>query len=361
MRGSWVIWALGALACAGCSDNAQQTPNGVMTGAGSAAPAAASAGAGGGVAPSAGAAPGVPVANAGTGGTTATPAGAGGSAGAPAIMDAGLMTSDAAASGDAAAGADAAGDPGSGKCDRPCLIMHVHDFLDALVAHDGSKLPMATALKYTENGTAQMIGQGLWKSASKLHEDTRLEFADPDQGQVASQIVIDENGGTPVLYQARLKLVEHQITEIESMSVRQADAANGFFSVEGMKPEAIWNQPIDASKRLTRMQLKAEVDHYIDYLDGKTDSSGVHLDSGCARYENGIQTASGVGFALQNWAFDVVPRYLVFDEEYGIAWGMFPFAMTADSLVVGEAFKVVDGKIMMIRAVMANMPAKAWD
>jgi hypothetical protein len=40
---------------------------------------------------------------------------------------------------------------------------------------------------------------------------------------------------------------------------------------------------------------------------------------------------------------------------------MFPFSQAADSLVVGEAFKLMDGKIMMIQAVMANMPAKAWD
>ena len=31
------------------------------------------------------------------------------------------------------------------------------------------------------------------------------------------------------------------------------------------------------------------------------------------------------------------------------------------SLVVGEAFKMIGGKIMMIQAVMAQMPAKAWN
>jgi hypothetical protein len=31
------------------------------------------------------------------------------------------------------------------------------------------------------------------------------------------------------------------------------------------------------------------------------------------------------------------------------------------NLVVGEAFKLIEGKIMMIQAVMANQPAKAWD
>jgi hypothetical protein len=40
---------------------------------------------------------------------------------------------------------------------------------------------------------------------------------------------------------------------------------------------------------------------------------------------------------------------------------MFPFTQASTSLVVGEAFKIFGGKIMMIQAVMANMPAKAWD
>ena len=40
---------------------------------------------------------------------------------------------------------------------------------------------------------------------------------------------------------------------------------------------------------------------------------------------------------------------------------MFPFMQTDNALVVGEAFKLLGGKIMMIQAVMSNMPAKAWD
>ena len=40
---------------------------------------------------------------------------------------------------------------------------------------------------------------------------------------------------------------------------------------------------------------------------------------------------------------------------------MFPFYQSASTLVVGEAFKMLGGKFMMIQAIMANMPAKAWD
>lgn len=82
----------------------------------------------------------------------------------------------------------------------------------------------------------------------------------------------------------------------------------------------------------------------------------------CKRYENGTATANGLSsFNAQSWNFDVTHRILVVDEEAGITWGMFPFQQSASALVVGEAFKIFDGKIMMIQAVMTNMPTRAWD
>lgn len=286
---------------------------------------------------------------------------AGGSGPAPNnnAIDAGASKPDAAAASDAAVGA-AGGAPSA--CDRACLIMTADAYLDALAAKNAASLMLSKSLKYTENGMPAQIGQGLWTTASKLEPDTKLQYADPMTGQVGTQIVVDENGATPVLYQMRLKVVDREITEIESMAVRQADAANGFFSVPGMKPEPVFTQAIDPGQRMSRDQLKGVIDHYIDYLDGKTGGAGVPFDMNCARYENGVATASGLAsFQLQSWSFDVVPRYLVFDEEYGIVWGMFPFTHDPNTLVVGEAFKVISGKIMMIRAVMAYMPANAWD
>jgi hypothetical protein len=73
-------------------------------------------------------------------------------------------------------------------------------------------------------------------------------------------------------------------------------------------------------------------------------------------------TASGLSsFNSQSWGFQVTRRILVIDEEAQITWGQFPFTQSATTLVVGEAFKIIDGKIMMIQAVMANQPAKVWD
>lgn len=250
----------------------------------------------------------------------------------------------------------------SDNCDRPCLLAMLSTYLEALVARDPSKVPAASSLKYTENGAVTQLGDGLWKTASMLVADERLDFADPVAGQVASQLVVNENGTSPVLYMVRLKVVKHEITEIESMAVRQQGAANGFFVPANMKPQPVFTQPIDPSKAMTRDQLTMLTNTYLDYLDGKIQGASVPFDTNCARYENGVETANGVSsFDTQSWSFSVVRRILIIDEEAGITWGMYPFTMTANTLVVGEAFKMIQGKIMMIQAVMADMPADAWN
>jgi hypothetical protein len=112
---------------------------------------------------------------------------------------------------------------------------------------------------------------------------------------------------------------------------------------------------------MSRDQLMALQELYLDYLEGKKSGSDLPFDTNCTRYENGVATASGVdSFNAQSWGFQVTRRVLILDEEAGITWGMFPFMQDDTSLVVGEAFKLLDGKIMMIQAVMAYMPSKAW-
>jgi len=144
--------------------------------------------------------------------------------------------------------------------------------------------------------------------------------------------------------------------------VRQGDAANGFFQPQNLKPQPVFTQAIDPSMRMTRDQLTTLMNDYLDYLDGMKTGAMVPFDTNCARYENGVATATGVAsFNAQSWSFSVVRRILILDEEAGIVWGMFPFEMTDPALVVGEAFKMINGQIMMIQAVMANMPTSAWN
>jgi hypothetical protein len=251
--------------------------------------------------------------------------------------------------------------PAPDACDRACLLAVMQGYIDALIANDPSQLSVAATLRYTENGVESKLGETVWKTATALMPEARLDFADPVEGQVASQFVFNE-GSTPVIYQVRLKVVSGEITEIESMAVRRAGAANGFFNPAAMKPEPVFLQEIDASARMSREELVQVTDLYLDYLEGDKRGRDLPFDDGCKRYENGQITASGLSsFNIQSWSFDVTRRILVIDEEAGITWGMFPFTQSATSLVVGEAFKIIDGKFMMIQAVMANQPAKAWD
>lgn len=247
-------------------------------------------------------------------------------------------------------------------CDRQCLIGYISDYLDALVARDPSRLKVSSTVKYTINGVIATLGDGLWGTASQLDAEKRLDFADFLDGQVATQTVVMENGTVPVIYQVRLKVVEGEITEIESIEVRQRDAANGFFNVDTMKPEPVFLQEIEPSRRLNRDELRAIMDLYMDYLEGTKSGAELPFDDNCIRFENGVPTASGrAAFEFQSWFFQVTRRYLIFDEEAGIAWGMFPFFQADFTLVVGEAFKIIDGKFMMIQAVMAYMANTEWD
>jgi hypothetical protein len=308
--------------------------------------------------------PGTSAANptgAGTGGAapssgSSAAAGSGGAAGG-AIAAAGTGAAGSAAAG---SGAGAAA-PATDECDRVCLLAIMQQYLDALIAHDPSTLKVSASLKVTDNGVVTKLGDGLFETGTMVLEDHRLDFADPTNGNVTTHVVINE-GSMGVIYQARLKVVKHEITEIEAMTVHRSGAANGFFNIDNMKPEAVFLQEEPVEKRRSRDELNAITELYLDYLEGKKRGPDVPFDEGCKRYENGQVTASGLSsFNSQSWGFEVTRRTLVIDEEAQITWGMYPFYPSESTLVVGEAFKIIEGKIMMIQAVMANQPAKAWD
>lgn len=245
-------------------------------------------------------------------------------------------------------------------CDRDCLIQWMSSYLEALIAHDPSQLHVSESLTYTVDGVVSELTGGLFETAVGMDSDTRLDFADPQTGQVGCQLLLDimknerREKTKKILYQVRLKVVDAEITEIETMILK-------VFSPRGMVPQPVFNETPETP--MTRYELKEVMDLYVDYLEGTVKGKDVPFDENCARYENGIVTANGLAaFKLQSfWRFDVTRRYLVFDEEQGIVWGMLPFSQHDTTLVVGEAFKIMDGKIMMIQAVMKMMPAKAWE
>ena len=53
-------------------------------------------------------------------------------------------------------------------CDRECLGVIMSRYLDAMVAHDPSSLPVAANVKSTEDAKEMKLGEGAWKTVTKL-------------------------------------------------------------------------------------------------------------------------------------------------------------------------------------------------
>ena len=71
------------------------------------------------------------------------------------------------------------------RCDRACLEGIAEQYLDALVAKDPKRLPVAGGAKYTENGQRLQPGDGFWNSVTGRGTYT-LHVADATAGQVVT-------------------------------------------------------------------------------------------------------------------------------------------------------------------------------
>ncbi len=103
-------------------------------------------------------------------------------------------------------------------CDRSCLTGLIDQYLDALVAHDPSGLPLADDVHYTENGQTLELGDGMWGPANAIR-DYKLYFVDTTSSQAGIFCVVEENGH-PEIVALRLKIENHKICEIEKIVAR---------------------------------------------------------------------------------------------------------------------------------------------
>jgi hypothetical protein len=116
------------------------------------------------------------------------------------------------------------GAAGSGECNRECLAGFMTKYLNALTAHDASKLPTTKNVKYTENGVRINLNDGLWNTASAM-PTYRVDVIDEKTGQVGLLDRINENGNNN-WYAVRLKVeMGAKVSEIEALIVRSVSMA----------------------------------------------------------------------------------------------------------------------------------------
>jgi hypothetical protein len=129
-----------------------------------------------------------------------------------------LLASGMASPRRARASANEPGAAASDSCDRACLNGLVDQYLDALVAHDPSRLPLAKTVKFTEDGQRLALGDGFWRTAT-ARGTYKFYMDDSVVGQVVYFGTMRE-AGNPVSLVLRLKIEQKKIAEIETIVVR---------------------------------------------------------------------------------------------------------------------------------------------
>ncbi len=254
--------------------------------------------------------------------------------------------------GDAAPNANAAEDP----CSREALRARVDAYYAALAAHDPKALPLAVGAKYTENGAIVTIGEGLWRTAGA--PAFKRSAIDTQQCTSVTESVVDE-GGTAIVLGLRLKAERGQLTEIENIVVRSTER---FLEPAALAASASddWESVLPEERRATRETLSAVAELYFS----KFPNGACNFADTCKRLENGFSppgscTGSGIGCAPENGGNPGMRvRLIVVDVEASIAVG---FTLWRDTSTDFHMFKVRDGHIQAVHAVLAAATSSGWD
>src|SRR6202044_1681841 len=112
-------------------------------------------------------------------------------------------------------------------CDRACLAGVLDRYLNAMVANDATKAPVAPNIKYTENAARLPLNEGLWFTTAGL-TNYRIVLADPEGSAAAFIGVVTEHmppGQSPrnTLVAMRIKVADRLITEAEAVVVRNVN------------------------------------------------------------------------------------------------------------------------------------------
>jgi hypothetical protein len=285
-------------------------------------------------------------------------------------------------------------------CNRECLAGIMSSYLQALVSHDPAKMAVARNLKYTENGVRLNLGDGLWQTASAM-PSYRLDVIDEEAGQVGLLGRISENGNNN-WFAVRIK-VEHdrRISQIETLINRSISAGPGggppgAANKGNTQPHPLMAQVVPQDQRLSRAQLANIGNSYFTGMADEKSGANVPFSPLCQRRENGTVTANNTDSpkGSMQWmdcksqfdtGFSVIVtnirerRFAIVDRTKNLAfgWGYFDhdgthakFSRTLDhqqvdvsptfrqpiTFYIAEVFKIEDGKIRQIEAVLTTVP-----
>jgi hypothetical protein len=278
------------------------------------------------------------------------------------------------------------------------LIGLLDRYSEALVARDPALLQFSPRARFTENGQRLALGEGLWATASGVSLPRYVEFADPVAGQVGFFGVVEERGA-PCILAVRMKVVKRLVTQLETLVVRKREI---LFNPTAMETRSsILSDALPVGRR-ARGEFIAGANRYFDGIE--QDNGGIiQIHPQCLRTENGVQTvlasdrdfasstasqgfnlfSLGVADQIDTGFFEYIPRirdrrFPIADLANGLLLAMVvfdqpgklttvnvkghgrvtlpPLFQTPTSVLIAELFRIEDGQIRGIEAVLDFMP-----
>jgi hypothetical protein len=254
------------------------------------------------------------------------------------------------------------------QCDRACLTGMLTQYVDALVAHDSSKLPLADNVRFTEDSRALKLGEGLWKTAT-AKGTFRHDYLDTNKQVAATHVEVREGAGQ-ALYSVLLHVKDKKISGIETL-VQRITPDSRFQPTQLGAPIRGMNDPVPAGKKQSRESMIKTALTYTEGLRvGSFIDGGTPFAAETYRVENGVITAGegcgrgDCGMYAQNITLhpSIIASVAAVDEENGVVllWMNFGHAGNSygegNSLVTFEAFKVWGGQIHSINAFFRALP-----
>ncbi len=253
-------------------------------------------------------------------------------------------------------------------CDRDCLEDTITNYVDAMVAHAPSRLPLAANVRFTEDSQELKLGEGLWKTVTKKG-GFRQDYIDLKKQMAASHVMLFE-GDTTVLYSVVLHVAKRKITGIETL-VDRVTPESRFKPDMLNKPLAGINEPVPAGKRMPRAEMVRTALLYPaglrigSFVDAKTPfaKEAYRVENGTFVVGAGCPRANCSDILGQKIMLhpDVKPSVAAVDEESGIVLLWMNFGDThsygpGNALVTFEAFKVWGGEIHAVNAFFRILP-----
>lgn len=254
------------------------------------------------------------------------------------------------------------------NCDRTCLTGLLTQYVDALVAREPRRLPLAPDVRFTEDSRELPLGEGLWQ-ATLTKGAFRQDYLDVP-AQIAATHVELREGGNPVLYSLVLYVKDRRIGGIESL-VQRITPQSRFQPTELGKPLPGMNDMVPADRRQSRAAM---IRTALTYTEGLRIGSFVNAPTPFSdqayRIENGMFMA-GTGCprascpAIQTQRIiphpDVIASVAAVDEENGVVLLWMNFGDTnsygaGNALVTLEAFKVWGAQIHVVHAFFRTLP-----